>query len=141
MSEEPTGKPLKVLRVVETGIYVADLKTAERFYTEVVGLEFDSRVEGRHSFLKAGDSMLLLFKPEASLNEAKLPAHGAKGVQHFAFLVNREDLPDWRSRLAAKDVTIETEVDWPTGGHSIYFRDPEQNSVELVTPGVWPVEK
>jgi hypothetical protein len=28
-------------------------------------------------------------------------------------------------------------IEWPSGGRSIYFRDPAGNLVDLVTPGVW----
>jgi catechol 2,3-dioxygenase-like lactoylglutathione lyase family enzyme len=34
-------------------------------------------------------------------------------------------------------VEIEAEVTWPSGGQSIYFRDPAGNSVELATPQTW----
>ena len=37
----------------------------------------------------------------------------------------------------ATEVPIELETDWPRGGHSLYFRDPAGNSVELITPGLW----
>jgi catechol 2,3-dioxygenase-like lactoylglutathione lyase family enzyme len=34
-------------------------------------------------------------------------------------------------------VDIEAEVVWPTGGRSLYFRDPAGNSIELITRGSW----
>jgi catechol 2,3-dioxygenase-like lactoylglutathione lyase family enzyme len=39
--------------------------------------------------------------------------------------------------LQSKSVAIESEVAWPNGTESIYFRDPDQNLVELITPGFW----
>jgi len=130
-----------VQKVVETGIYVKDLQRAEKFYRDVLGLEPVGREAGRHAFFRAGLSMLLLFRADATLREKKLPVHGASGSQHFAFQVKSEDLGSWRERLRENDVVIESEVDWPNGGHSIYFRDPEGNLVELITPGVWPIEE
>ena len=43
----------------------------------------------------------------------------------------------WRERLREYRVAIEHEEAWPRGGHSLYFRDPAGNSVELITPGLW----
>ena len=34
-------------------------------------------------------------------------------------------------------VDIETEVEWPGGGRSIYVRDPAGNSVELASSTIW----
>ena len=32
---------------------------------------------------------------------------------------------------------MESEVTWPQGGRSLYFRDPDGLLVELATPGLW----
>lgn len=132
---------LGVEKVVETGVYVKDLNRAEAFYREVLGLETVGKEGGRHVFLKAGNSMLLLFRAETTLKEKRLPAHGASGVQHFALQVRMESMEAWRGRLKQRGVPVEFETDWPAGGHSLYFRDPDGNSVELVTPGVWPLDE
>jgi catechol 2,3-dioxygenase-like lactoylglutathione lyase family enzyme len=71
------------------------------------------------------------------LQGGELPAHGARGPTHFALGIQAESLPEWRERLAGFGVAIEREITWPRGGHSLYFRDPAGNSVELITPGVW----
>jgi hypothetical protein len=34
-------------------------------------------------------------------------------------------------------IPIEREVEWEEGGHSIYFRDPAGNVVELAPPSLW----
>jgi catechol 2,3-dioxygenase-like lactoylglutathione lyase family enzyme len=48
-----------------------------------------------------------------------------------------DQISDWRERLEQQGVAIEAEITWPSGGYSIYFRDPAGNSVELATPQVW----
>jgi catechol 2,3-dioxygenase-like lactoylglutathione lyase family enzyme len=129
--------------VLETVLYVADLDAAERFYTQVLGLAVVSREPGRHVFFRSGRSMFLVFNPEATttqvvfVNESRIPPHGTHGPGHAAFRVHEGELSGWRERLREAGVEIESEVSWPQGGHSIYFRDPAGNSVELVTPAVW----
>ena len=48
-----------------------------------------------------------------------------------------DSLDAWRARLAAEDLAIESTVTWPRGAVSLYFRDPDGNLGELVTPGLW----
>ena len=126
-------------RIIETSLYVKDLDRAGKFYTEVLGLEVVTKKERRHLFLKAGKSMLLLFQPETTSSEQDTP-HGAKGEIHFALEIERGDLERWKQTLLEQQVPIESEVTWPNSAKSIYFRDPDRNSVELVTPGLWPIE-
>ena len=44
----------------------------------------------------------------------------------------------WEARLGEFDVAIEGRTNWPRGGISIYFRDPDGHLLELATPGLWP---
>lgn len=132
-------KPPAVRKVVETGVYVDDLDAARDFYTRVLGLEFHSGEPNRHVFLKAGKSMLLLFRAATTLQEKRLPAHGATGVQHFAFEIEASDYDSWKRKLSDEGVSIEKEVDWGRA-RSFYFRDPSNNVVELMTKGNWPVD-
>lgn len=123
--------------VVEAAIYADDLDRAETFYRDVLGLEVIGKEAGRHVFFRAGDRVLLVFRPEATLKGDILLAHGTRGPGHFALGIGRESLDAWRLRLEEHGVAIEQEVDWPRGGHSLYFRDPAGNAAELITPGVW----
>lgn len=134
------GVAPRIDRVVETGIYVSDLAGARNFYESVLGLEFVSEEAGRHVFLKAGKSMLLLFRAERTLKERKLPTHGASGSQHFALQISDEDYGAWIKRLKERGVEVEQEVDWGSS-RSIYLRDPAGNLVELITSGNWPVDE
>jgi catechol 2,3-dioxygenase-like lactoylglutathione lyase family enzyme len=55
----------------------------------------------------------------------------------MAFRVPKEQLDVWRDRLRSNNVAVESEVPWPNGAHSIYFRDPAGNSLEFATPDIW----
>ncbi len=128
--------PLETL--VETSLYGDDLPAMEGFYANVLGLTLLNKDPTRHVFFQVGPShMLLVFKPETTLQPGIFPVHGARGPGHAAFGIPADQLQPWRGRLAAHGVSIELEYQWPKGGRSLYFRDPAGNSVELLTPGVW----
>lgn len=137
MAGSESDRPDAIVTVVETAIYADDLDRAEVFYRGVLGLEVIGREEGRHVFFRAGDRVLLVFRPEQTLKGDILLAHGATGPGHFALGIRAGSLDAWRSRLAAHGVAVEQEVEWPRGGHSLYFRDPAGNAAELITPGLW----
>ncbi len=130
--------------ILETSIYVDDMERAKRFYEEVMGLKpmfADSRLT---AYDVAGRSVLLIFRRGASVNAAKLPGgtipgHDGKGPLHFAFAISAGQLTAWEERLREHGVAIEARTDWPRGGKSIYFRDPDGHVLELATPGLWPV--
>jgi catechol 2,3-dioxygenase-like lactoylglutathione lyase family enzyme len=129
---------VNIKSVVETATYANDLEAAEGFYTSVLGLPVLGKETGRHVFFRVGTStVLLIFRPEATLKGDILPAHGCTGAGHFALGIDAADLDTWRQRLESHGVAIEKEVTWPRGGKSLYFRDPAGNAVELVTPGIW----
>jgi catechol 2,3-dioxygenase-like lactoylglutathione lyase family enzyme len=129
--------------VLETALYVDDLVAARQFYTEVLGLEIVTEVEGRHVFFRVGDSMLLLFDPVATAAPPdpppalQVPPHGATGPGHMCFSVTAAGLQQGREALHEAGVKIEAEVEWPNGATSVYFRDPAGNSLELAEPRLW----
>jgi catechol 2,3-dioxygenase-like lactoylglutathione lyase family enzyme len=129
--------------VLETVLYCPDLEAAREFYTGVLGLELAATMTDRHVFLRCGDGMLLLFNPEETsrvpvpIGDAVVPMHGGRGPGHMAFRATREEIDAWRDHLRRHGVAVETEIEWPGGGHSLYFRDPAGNSLEFATPEMW----
>jgi len=92
----------------------------------------------------AGRQILLLFRKGASFQSAVLPggtipAHDGNGNLHLAFSISTSDWDGWERRLWEEKVPIESRVAWPRGGHSLYFRDPDNQLIELATPGLWSI--
>ena len=129
--------------ILETALYAPNLAETETFYSDILGLQLYAKFGNRHVFYKVGESMFLLFNPDETkvigppVNGSIIAPHGATGAGHVAFRVNESEIATWRSRLQAHGVEIESEVTWPGGGLSLYFRDPAGNSVELATPALW----
>ena len=133
----------RIRRVVETALDCDDLAKSAAFYTTL--LQTEPMVSGdRLVALDAGEgTVLLLFQRGLSAEPVTLPgglvpAHDAGGPGHLAFAIDAADIPAWEARLAELGVEIESRVNWERGGFSIYFRDPDNRSVELASPGIWP---
>lgn len=135
---------MRVLGVHETVLYAADIDGAAAFYADVLGLTpFPEAVgvAGRGLRLPGG-AVLLIFDPERTIRPGRgVPTHGAIGPVHVCFAIPPDCYETWLSHLAARGVEIEHEVTWPgpggTPARSIYFRDPDGNSVELMAGDYW----
>ena len=130
-------------RILETCLYARDLDAIETFYASVLGLEPFSKLAGRQVFYRCGDQVLLYFNPEETVKPlpagAKLPVppHGATGEGHVCFAASPDEIEAWTMLLAARGVAIEANFRWPSGGRSIYFRDPAGNCLEFAEPKIW----
>lgn len=56
-----------------------------------------------------------------------------KGHLHLTFGVYKSEFTDWDSLLRKMNISIESSLEWPEGGRSIYFRDPDGHLLELKT--------
>ena len=129
---------MKILSIKETCIYVSDLSRAKDFYNGQLGLQVVAFEEGKHLFLRAGASMLLLFNPDDSRQKHSPPGHYGGGKQHFAFEVPPEDYEETKEEISKKGIAIVDEITWKSGNRSFYFNDPEGNVLEILPEGgIW----
>jgi len=138
----PTPAPAPVRRVVETALYVDDMPRALAFWRDVMGLRPMGTSDRITSFDAGGGTVLLLFRRGATLGGVTfwgghIPPHDGVGPLHVALAVDADAFDGWEARLAAHGVAVESRASWERGGRSLYFRDPDGHSVELVTPGAW----
>ena len=134
----------RIRRVVETALDCDDLARSAAFYRALFGVGDPMLSSERLVAIDAGEgTVLLLFQRGLSNAPVQLPgglvpAHDAGGPGHLAFAIDAADIPAWEARLAELGIAIESRVRWERGGFSLYFRDPDNRSVELATPGIWP---
>jgi catechol 2,3-dioxygenase-like lactoylglutathione lyase family enzyme len=131
--------------ILETALYVADVKRSAAFYRRLFGFPTLLESERLIALDVSGRSVLLLF-PEGGTKDpfpvpgggGVIPPHGGTaGGYHFAFSIASEDVESWQRRLESEDVAVESVVTWPGGAKSVYFRDPDDNLAELITAGFW----
>lgn len=129
--------------ILETALSVSDLNRAREFYTGLFGYPVMIS-DNRFCALQVGpQQVLLLFlrgsDPQGTvLPFGRISAHGSQGPSHVGFSIPAESLKAWQQRLAEHSIVTESSFTWPNGGTSIYFRDPDNHLLELLTPGVWP---
>ena len=134
---------VRIRRIVETALDCDDLARSAAFYRTLFGAEPMLSSE-RLVAIDAGEgTVLLLFQRGLSNEPVQLPggivpAHDAGGPGHLAFAIDPGDVAAWEARLGELGIAIESRVHWERGGFSLYFRDPDNRSVELATPGIWP---
>ncbi len=128
--------------ILETVLYAGDLQAIENFYREVLEMEPFAKQAGRQLFYRCGNQVLLIFDPDTTRQPPKpgalpVPPHGATGEGHVCFRASAPDIEAWRRRLVESGVEIELDFVWPSGGRSIYFRDPAGNCLEFAEPRIW----
>ena len=134
----------QVSGVLETALYVQDVEQSAQFYRALFGFETMVQDDRFCALNVAGKQVLLLFRIGSSSGPLEtpggtIPGHAGSGTSHLAFSIDKTALDPWRERLGAQGIAIESTVTWPAGGVSIYFRDPDEHLLELVTPGIWPI--
>jgi catechol 2,3-dioxygenase-like lactoylglutathione lyase family enzyme len=131
--------------ILETSLYVTDLDRAVAFYRDILGLrlindEYFSDNRGAAFQVGSGPSVLLIFRADVTQKPGTLPAHGTSGAGHAAFRVAAAELTAWREHLRNRGVAIEKEFAFGDNPPSIYFRDPDGNSLELAVAEIWDLK-
>jgi len=117
---------LGIRGVYEIAIRVRDVRAAEAFYRDVLGLEVGFRDEGRRwVFLRAGSDGMIVLQED----------RGEWPAQHFAFTVAEADVETAAAALRRHGIAVEGPMvhDW-IPAKSLYFADPDGHDLELCAP-------
>lgn len=133
------------MKITETCLYAKNLDEAEAFYSDLMNFEMIAKDEGRHLFFKCENGMLLIFNPEDTINRQtfvdgkSIPLHGSTGPGHVAFSVEHESYNEWKEKIEAHGINIESEIVWNENIRSFYLRDPAGNSLEIIRGDMWSI--
>lgn len=132
----------RIAGLLETALYVDDMARSVRFFRDVLGLAAMIESDRVTAFDAGHGGVLLVFARGQSGEDVAtpggiIPGHDGDGPLHMAFAIATDDVAAWRAHFAAHDVAITSEVEWPAGGRSLYFNDPDGHVLELATPGLW----
>jgi len=129
--------------VRETALYCDDLARCAAFYRKLLDREPMLDTPRLVAFDAGHSTVLLLFQRGATTVPIEaaggpVPGHHGLGPVHLAFGIEEADVEPWIARLGELGIAVESTVRWERGGRSVYFRDLEGRSIELVTPRTWP---
>lgn len=134
----------RVHGILETALYVSNAQQAADFYRRLFGFATLLESDRLIALNVADRDVLLLFQQGATKEPLEtaggiIPGHFGMGPNHLAFAITRDEVSEWLQKLESEKVTLESTVTWTGGSQSFYFRDLDDNLVELTTPGLWSI--
>ena len=127
-------RPIKALG--EIALRVNDLDEMQRFYEEVIGLKLMRRFE-KSAFFHIADGyaghtqILALFDRSDRPGYAGVNAEHST-IDHIAFTIGLADYETEKQRLHNLGMQVRTDEHAWVRWRSLYVKDPEGNSIELV---------
>jgi catechol 2,3-dioxygenase-like lactoylglutathione lyase family enzyme len=130
---------IKLAAIDHVVFRVADLDSALRFYTEVLGATLEKVQEGIGLYqLRAGSSLIDLVPVDGPLGRmgGSCPVREGRNVDHVCFRVLPWDEAAILADLAVHGIEAEVERRYGAEGEgpSIYLTDPDGNGLELKGP-------
>jgi catechol-2,3-dioxygenase len=116
-------------RLDHVSLNVSDRPRSIAWYRDVLGLEprNEQTRDDWPVFLGERPSPIALFQA-ARESPAREPE--STGLRHLALLVDREGIERAREHLEQRDIAVQAEDHG--GNPSLYFKDPDGNTIELV---------
>jgi len=120
----------------EIALRVVDLDVMQRFYEEVIGLELMQRFE-KMAFFRiadgyAGHTQILALFDYTEHPSSAAPDAEHSTIDHIAFSIALEHYESERQRLQKLGLDVSTAEHTWVRWRSLYVKDPEGNTVELV---------
>ena len=120
----------------EIAFRVNDLEAMQAFYQQIIGLELMQRFETSAFFriapgFEGHTQILALFDRSGRAgDDSPIAAHST--IDHIAFSISLADFEAERMRLESLGLIVTTATHSWVKWRSLYVKDPEGNTVELV---------
>ena len=116
-------------------IYVSNMDTAIRFYTEVLGLKLTNRFGNHWATVRAGATLVIGLHPCSE----KHPPPGTRGSVQIGLIVSRDQIEAFAARLRRHRVEV-SDVIRSAEASYVSFTDPDGNPIyvgdqDLVSDG------
>ena len=121
------GRPPPTAGLRHLALFARNFEATVRFYTDVMGMRIEWRPDADNCYLTNGNDNL-------ALHRSTRESDGDQRLDHIGFIIDRiEDVDAWHTFLIAEGVEIvhppKTHRD---GARSLYCRDPDGTSVQLI---------
>ena len=105
---------------------VRDLKKMRSFYVDLLGFDVEWEPDLQNLYLTSGNDNLALHLVSENISGGSL--------DHFGIVVRSpDDVDDWAQYLKENRVTLSMEPKTHRdGARSIYFKDPEENMIQII---------
>ena len=113
-------------------LHARDLEAMTRFYVDVLGFTIEWEPDPDNIYLSSGIDNLALHRAAALPARPDVPAHQA--LDHLGLIVRTPgEVDNWAAFLESRGVTLgakpRTHRD---GARSLYFRDPDGNTIQII---------
>jgi catechol 2,3-dioxygenase-like lactoylglutathione lyase family enzyme len=106
-------------------LYVSNMDTAIRFYTEVLGLKLTNRFGNHWATVQAGTTLVIGLHPWSE----KYPRPGTRGAVQIGLVLSRDEaIEDLAARLRTHGVEVSAVIESQEANY-ISFTDPDGNPI------------
>ena len=106
-------------------VYVSNMDTAVRFYTEVLGLKLTNRFGNNWATVQAGKTLVIGLHPW----KPSYPQPGTKGSVQIGLVVSQDEpITDFAARLRKHGVQVSDIIESEEGNY-VNFADPDGNPI------------
>ena len=110
-------------------LFVKDLETCVRFYTDILGMKIEWQPDADNYYLCSGNDNLALHRATDDFDEDK-----HQRLDHIGFILNTpDDVDSWFEFMSENGVKTKTKVICHRdGAKSFYCEDPGGNTVQMI---------